>query len=231
MQRLKSKLYDTKIDFVGKRKHAAVLSVILVVLSWVFFFTIGPNWGIDFTGGTEIHLRFDDSVGIAELRSALKGIGLEGLALGRFSNRCTPILATLDFVDGGDDLFHVGSVGCGGSDAGYVHDAGADGDGVHEATPRFGDSPGTSHLSEYFVSFILIHDAPHEFLFGTLGDTKEGNLVAHATTLAEGDGRSGSPILEGGLGDVVGNAYFANATNCLEVGGVISERAVGTLCG
>ena len=77
MQRLKSKLYDTKIDFVGRRKPAAVVSVILVVLSWVFFFTIGPNWGIDFTGGTEIHLRFDDSVGIAELRGALKGIGLE----------------------------------------------------------------------------------------------------------------------------------------------------------
>jgi len=77
MERLKSKLYGTKIDFVGKRKIAASASVVMVVLSWVAFFAIGPNWGIDFTGGTEIHLRFDDPVAIAELRGALQGIGLE----------------------------------------------------------------------------------------------------------------------------------------------------------
>jgi len=71
----------TKIDFVGKRGKAAVISVVLVVLSLVLFFTKGPNWGIDFTGGTEIHLDFDEEVEIADVRAAVVDLGLSGDAV------------------------------------------------------------------------------------------------------------------------------------------------------
>ena len=59
------------IDFVGMRKPAAILSVIMVIVSLSLFFVKGPNWGIDFTGGTEVHLKFSDSIDISEVRSAL----------------------------------------------------------------------------------------------------------------------------------------------------------------
>ena len=59
------------IDFVGMRKFAAMMSVILVSVSLGLFFLVGPTWGIDFTGGLEMHLKFQESTSIGELRGAL----------------------------------------------------------------------------------------------------------------------------------------------------------------
>ncbi len=66
----------TKFDFVGKRRVAGLFSALLVVVSIALFFVVGPNWGIDFTGGTEIHLKFEQPTEIGELRGALAEIGL-----------------------------------------------------------------------------------------------------------------------------------------------------------
>ncbi len=52
----------TKIDFVGWRYRMGVLSTIMVIGALTAFFVKGPNWGIDFTGGTEIHLKFHRSI-------------------------------------------------------------------------------------------------------------------------------------------------------------------------
>jgi preprotein translocase subunit SecF len=76
MDWLKNRLAESKIDFVGLRRKAAVLSTILVVSSLLLFATKGPRWGIDFTGGTEIHLAFSDDLEIGELREALSQLGL-----------------------------------------------------------------------------------------------------------------------------------------------------------
>ena len=66
-----------EFDFVGMRYGAGMLSVALVLLSWVVFVAIGPNWGIDFTGGTEIHLKFDEpTIEISEVRQALRTLEL-----------------------------------------------------------------------------------------------------------------------------------------------------------
>jgi preprotein translocase subunit SecF len=66
----------TSIDFVGKRKVAAVFSLLAVVASMLLFFVRGPNWGIDFTGGTEIELHFEQPTRIDEVRGALGQLGL-----------------------------------------------------------------------------------------------------------------------------------------------------------
>ena len=66
----------TNIDFVGSRRIAAILSVIMVTVSLALFFVKGPNWGIDFTGGTEVHLKFNESVQISDVRSALEQLNL-----------------------------------------------------------------------------------------------------------------------------------------------------------
>lgn len=76
MESFKNWLDNLQLDFVGWRRPATILSAVLVLASWFVFFAIGPNWGIDFTGGTEIHLRFDDPVEIGEVRSALRTLGL-----------------------------------------------------------------------------------------------------------------------------------------------------------
>ena len=65
-----------KINFVAFRSMAAVISVFSVIASLALFFMVGPTWGIDFTGGTEMHLKFKEDVQIVELRSALTELGL-----------------------------------------------------------------------------------------------------------------------------------------------------------
>ncbi len=67
---------DSNFDLIGKRRPAAIVSAIAVIASLLAFFFIEPNWGIDFTGGTEIHLKFDHQTDISEIRSALAEIGL-----------------------------------------------------------------------------------------------------------------------------------------------------------
>lgn len=84
MERLKDALTNLNIDFVRWRYVAGIASVITVFLCWGLFFLpfiapglkIGPNWGIDFTGGTEILIHFDDDVQIGEVREALTKLGL-----------------------------------------------------------------------------------------------------------------------------------------------------------
>lgn len=83
--RLKEALDKPGINFIGYRRIAAVLSVVMVLGSWGLFFAVGPNWGIDFTGGTELKLGFEDDVTIGEVRTALTSIGLSDDAVQQIS--------------------------------------------------------------------------------------------------------------------------------------------------
>jgi len=62
---------DTAIDFLGKRKLAAVLSVILVIFSIILLVVRGLNFGIDFTGGTLVEVSYEQPAEISQVRSAL----------------------------------------------------------------------------------------------------------------------------------------------------------------
>lgn len=73
---VKRYLDDLEFDFVRWRYVAAGVSGLLMVASWAIFVAIGPNWGIDFTGGTEIHLKFEEPTEISEVRTALRAMDL-----------------------------------------------------------------------------------------------------------------------------------------------------------
>lgn len=63
----------TNFKFIEIRKKAYLISFILVVISFVTFFAKGDKkYGIDFTGGDLMELRFEKDVKIEELRSATK---------------------------------------------------------------------------------------------------------------------------------------------------------------
>jgi preprotein translocase subunit SecF len=69
-------LRNVNVDFVGKRKIAAVLSLVLIVVSWVGFAMKGDaNFGIDFTGGTVIPFTFAEKQDSDVVRSALDKAG------------------------------------------------------------------------------------------------------------------------------------------------------------
>ena len=70
-------LKETNIDFLKYRKFALVISVLLISLG-IFaavqlFITGSANLGIEFTGGTNVTLEFDEIVSIETARSTLIG--------------------------------------------------------------------------------------------------------------------------------------------------------------
>lgn len=66
------------MDFIGKRKFSYVLSALLIIVSIISMCVQGFNFGIDFTGGTVMQVKFEKSLDIADLREDLKAAGYEG---------------------------------------------------------------------------------------------------------------------------------------------------------
>ena len=54
-----------------------IVSVMLMILSWVAVFTMGLNYGVDFAGGQEVQLTFEqrDEAPIPQLRELVGGLG------------------------------------------------------------------------------------------------------------------------------------------------------------
>jgi preprotein translocase subunit SecF len=76
-----------RVNFVGFRGYAAVLSGILILVS-IFSLILrgGPNLGVDFKGGTLVQLRIPLNTGISELREGLEVTGLRGAEVQRFGD-------------------------------------------------------------------------------------------------------------------------------------------------
>jgi len=68
---------DLHIDFIGKRKFALIVSTVMIIVSLGALATKGLNFGIDFTGGTLVEVRFDKAPAIVDVRAAIspKGFG------------------------------------------------------------------------------------------------------------------------------------------------------------
>ena len=63
-------LQNTKVDFIGKKKIAYIVSGALILISLVSIFTKGFTYGVDFTGGRTYVVRFDQTVTAEDVREA-----------------------------------------------------------------------------------------------------------------------------------------------------------------
>jgi preprotein translocase subunit SecF len=67
---------NTNFDFVGIRRPAMIVSLVLVLLSVGLVALRGPNLGIDFAGGSLVQARFDSATETDAVRDALAASGL-----------------------------------------------------------------------------------------------------------------------------------------------------------
>ena len=65
-------------DIAGKRKIWFIISLLVIIPGIISMVTRGFNFGIDFTGGTIIDLRFEQPVNITQIRDSLRPYGLDG---------------------------------------------------------------------------------------------------------------------------------------------------------
>ena len=69
----------TRIPFLSYRRWGFMLSSALMVGVLLLLFTKGPNLGVDFEGGTMVHVKFTEPVTIGQLRGALARSTLGGV--------------------------------------------------------------------------------------------------------------------------------------------------------
>jgi preprotein translocase subunit SecF len=67
---------DIRFRFLKWRFVSYGVSLILVAGSLLLLWTRGLNLGLDFTGGTVLEVRFEEKVGIAEVREAVREAGI-----------------------------------------------------------------------------------------------------------------------------------------------------------
>lgn len=62
---------DSNFDFIKNRKIAYTISAVIILIGLISIIFQGFRFGIDFSGGTLLQLRFDKSVSTAEIRKVL----------------------------------------------------------------------------------------------------------------------------------------------------------------
>ncbi len=77
---------NVRFDFMGPRRIAAVLSVVLVLLSIVSLIWQGLNLGLDFTEGSEVEVAFAEPVDPESVRTLLQSQGFAGGVVQNFGD-------------------------------------------------------------------------------------------------------------------------------------------------
>ena len=68
---------EPNINWMGKAKYFFALSGVLLVLGWsAILLHGGIKYGIDFSGGTNVDVRFAQAPNVDQLRAALRAQGL-----------------------------------------------------------------------------------------------------------------------------------------------------------
>ena len=69
------------IDFVGKRRWFFLISAVLIVIGIISLAVFGLKWGVDFSSGTAITLRFENEVELGQLRQELADLGYDAATI------------------------------------------------------------------------------------------------------------------------------------------------------
>ncbi len=62
---------DKTYDFMGKSNIFISISIVLILASYFFLYTKGLNYGIDFSGGTVVQVKYDKKAPIKKIRESI----------------------------------------------------------------------------------------------------------------------------------------------------------------
>lgn len=74
------------VNFLRHAAPISIISMLLVIASFVSLGTKGINWGLDFTGGTVVEVEFSSPVDLNVLRSKLTSVETEGALVQNFGS-------------------------------------------------------------------------------------------------------------------------------------------------
>jgi preprotein translocase subunit SecF len=96
----------TNIDFVSYSKWAFMLSGTLILLGLgSFWYHGGPNYGVDFAGGTVVQVKFNQATGIADIRQALATVNIANVTVQDFGQGENEFLIRMpESATGAEDL-------------------------------------------------------------------------------------------------------------------------------
>lgn len=147
-----------KIEFVKKAPMFGGLSLVVVLISLGLIFTKGFNYGIDFTGGTEVQVRFQEAIQADDIRTLVKGLGLDKASVQSFG-KDNEFLIRTDSMKGADQAETTAMVNATvkkiteGLKATYP---GAELRRVNSVGPQIGEELRSSGMLAVFYSLIMI---------------------------------------------------------------------------
>lgn len=86
-----------KFDIAGRAKVWFIVSLLIIIPGIFSMATRGLNFGIDFTGGTILDLKFEQPVEISKVRESLKPFGLDGATI-QLSGESSDVSASTDVM-------------------------------------------------------------------------------------------------------------------------------------
>ena len=92
---------DINLDFVGKRKVAFIISVVLIAVGMAsLLFNGGPNYGIDFAGGTLVQVQFAQPTDAAAIKKAMAGLDVGTPVVQSFGDNQNEFLIRVEQASG-----------------------------------------------------------------------------------------------------------------------------------
>lgn len=84
---------DININFVGRRKLAILFSAVLILISMAsLVIQGGPNYGIDFAGGTLAQVKFTEPTTATDIKKSLDVMDLGGMTVQQFGDDANEFL-------------------------------------------------------------------------------------------------------------------------------------------
>ncbi len=167
----KNAFANLKIDWLGKRRRAYMISGIIILAGLVSFFTRGFELGVDFKGGHSYNITFEQSIDIspAQLRESLTTV-FEGTPTVKAVDTENTYNVVTDYLvdDTGDDAdervmarLHEGIEAAIGQSLNFENFSDADGTGTHVTSsakvgPTIADDIKTSALYAAIFALLLI---------------------------------------------------------------------------